>query len=432
MRQFAYRLLSLRAFWVFGFLATSFARVDSSSATPVFLKIESRFPSGNYQRGLLENKTRKVQFQRWFRTKTSDGVYGWMMESDLVTALRLVGEGVLKEPVPLRDDPEIDAMKAETFPKGKRLRLVEHRGSWIRARDEKTGSQSWILSESLSPALDTRELWAYFGSETDVYVLPGLHARRFDRTAAGSVLEVSAVKTDWIEVRSALGIGYVKAKDAVLAKDLGDNGARPAGLHVPMRSAPLPYADLVRQLPGNTRLSIVSTETIRWGLAKLNDLGEVWWPITPTREEQPSITEKLTTAELFNRKIFDMASSPAISTVKLASANGIYRTRDGQEWSKVPLFGEKNYPIAIAASGAIFVGPYLSEDHGETFQQWIRWDSLVATLKRYQGLTSDSIRLKEIHPLDPSGRKVRVKLGFENAAIVNLISSDQGTSWRPL
>jgi hypothetical protein len=142
--------------------------------------------------------------------------------------------------------------------------------------------------------------------------------------------------------------------------------------------------------------------------------------------------EKLTTSALFSRKIFDMASSPAIPSLKFASAQGVFRTVDGQEWVKIPLFQDKNYPISIASGGAIFIGPYVSDDHGETFQQWIRWDSLVATLRTHRGRAASGLKILEIRPQDTSGKRVQLQLSLSDDEAVRVRTDDQGVSWRAL
>ncbi|MEK7355605.1 MAG: hypothetical protein AAB250_04105, partial [Bdellovibrionota bacterium] len=142
----------------------------------------------------------------------------------------------------------------------------------------------------------------------------------------------------------------------------------------------------------------------------------------------------ITTADLFQRKIFDMAASKAIPSLKFASADGIYRTADGDEWTKISLFGDQNYPISVASTGTVFIGPYVSEDHGETFQQWIRWDALVSVLSEAQGGNPEGKKLSimEIKPQDSAGRRVRLKLDIGHEKSIQVVTDDQGMSWRSL
>ena len=126
-----------------------------------------------------------------------------------------------------------------------------------------------------------------------------------------------------------------------------------------------------------------------------------------------------------------MATSPAIPALKFVSAQGVYRTNDGREWSRIATFANNNYPIAIAGAGAVFIGPYLSDDQGETFQQWIRWDILVSTLRHLNQHAPPSLQIAEIRPLDASGRRVLLKLNLGAGLPVSVVTDDQGVSWRP-
>ena len=163
--------------------------------------------------------------------------------------------------------------------------------------------------------------------------------------------------------------------------------------------------------------------------------GEVWWPIADQGidiDHEAIKIEKISSSELFRRKIFDMASSPAIPSLKLVSAQGVFRTVDGKEWTKISSFQDKNYPIAIAGLGSIFVGPFVSDDHGETFQQWIRWDSLIASMKRFSHVAPQQLQIQEIRPEDPAGRRVVLKLSIGSETMIKVVTEDQGRSWHPL
>ncbi|MEK7356930.1 MAG: hypothetical protein AAB250_10800, partial [Bdellovibrionota bacterium] len=67
-----------------------------AAATPIYLHPDSRFPSGHHLRSWLENKTRDVQMQRWFRVVTQDKAYGWLAEDHLITQLKLTDQAEKK------------------------------------------------------------------------------------------------------------------------------------------------------------------------------------------------------------------------------------------------------------------------------------------------------------------------------------------------
>ncbi len=410
-----------------------FLGIQSAFAVPVYLNIESRFPSGHYKRNILESRTRKIQAQNWFRVRTPDKHYGWLPESDLVTALKLVNHAILKETVPVRSDALLDSIEQALVTKGTRVQIVSQKGSWALVRFQTDGAtrESWINSESLLPVTDGPPEKIFVKPRTLVYALPGAKGRVIRTITTPTIMPVIKEREGWFEVRVRESNGFIKKADAVTAQDLGTSAAHALNDHVPMKSAPLPYSDIATHVSSGARLKIIASQSLRWGYATLSDLGGIWWPMHELAEEEKNhaVKEELTTSELFKRKLFDMASSPAVNSLKFASAQGIYRTTDGRKWTKIPQFHDKNFPIAISSSGIVFVGPYLSEDHGETFEQWIRWDKLIAALKRYPNLSAQKIQIHEIHPEDSEGKKVKLKLGIGEEYLVTVVTNDQGQTW---
>lgn len=411
-----------------------------AGATPVYLKVDSRFPSGHHNRQVLINRTKKVQFQRWLRVETKDKIHGWISEDHCVTPLKLAAEAVIAEPMPTRFEPLMDSLDREVLVKGTRVAIVEIQGAWskVRAITRTDRRETWIPNESLRallplPGSSLAGQKVFAVKDIPVYVLPGRNSRALGKVSASAIVAVIREQTGWLQIQTVHGTGFIARADVLSAGDLGEKGVRPLFDLAPLRSAPLPYADLLRSLPAGSTLQVSSMQTLRWGFARLPDIGDIWWPIADGVVEDKALPgERLSVDDLFKRKIFDMASSPAIPHLKFVSAQGVFRTTDGKEWTKLPVFQDKNYPIAIAGLGSIFVGPFVSDDHGETFSQWIRWDSLVATLRKSTRLTPQRLQIQEIRPEDPSGRRVVLKLSIGTEALVRVRTDDQGVSWRAL
>jgi hypothetical protein len=224
----------------------------------------------------------------------------------------------------------------------------------------------------------------------------------------------------------------------ITAADLSDERAIVLGPSTQLLSSPLPYADRVRTTEMLSQpLKILASESLRWGKARLPDVGEIWWPMVDSEDADEdarvlNTAEIISSEQLFARKIFDMAASPTDPTVQFASAKGVFRTVDGKKWKKLDLFEDRNYPIAISGTGAVFIGPYVSDNHGENFQQWIRWDSLVATLRRKVGRPPEQLQIREIRSEDPTGRRVVLKLFVGDSKLVRLSTNDRGQTWRSL
>ena len=405
----------------------------TAHATPVYLRPDSRFPSGHYPRKVLQDRTRGVQFQRWLRVETKTKSYGWLPEDHVLTSLKLTLSATATEDVPLRIEPEMDALSGQVLKRNTNVAIKTVDGSWAKIQSASIDDAYWVPTSSLKADLKKGPFKAFIPAPAFIHVAPETQARILVHVRTSRYVHVQREDRDWIQLRMPSGLmGFVRRADVVLANDLGAEGARPLFDLTDLRSAPLPFADVVKPLRLAAKLKIIGHRSLRWGRSPLKDLGEIWWPMADESDESsPNANrERLTTNQLFKRKIFDMAASPAIPALKFVSAEGVFRTNDGREWTRIPLFENKNYPIAIAGDGQIFIGPYMSDDHGETFQQWIRWDRLVAKLRHVP--SSGGLRILEVKPIDAAGLKVVVKLDVGLSDPVHVQTTDQGQSWQML
>lgn len=417
-----------------------------ASAVPVFLKPESRFATGNQARSKLESRTRKIQDQRWFKVKTKDRITGWIAEDHALTALNLVEQATLKTDVSSRLAPDLTASSARPLLAAKTpLLILELRGSWARCQPltETDQSEAWIETENLQPSfLPNVVQRAFIYQPTSLRIEADARSRRLMTLDEGTYVQLIREKGSFLEVRSDRYQGFIPKADAWTAHDLGEKGVRAGVSLAPLRSEPRPYANLIRTLSFSTTLTKVSEEKLRWGLASTREQGDVWWPMADSalievaslekQEPTSTLSKTMTTAQLFARKIYDMATSRVKPALKFVSANGIFRTTDGRSWTQIPIFRDHDYPIAVAKNGSIFIGPYVSDDHGETFQQWIKWDELVLSLNKEKDLRAQNLKILEIHPEDSTGQHVRLSLNVGLDQPIRVATDDQGVSWHAL
>lgn len=211
---------------------------------------------------------------------------------------------------------------------------------------------------------------------------------------------------------------------------------------LPLRSAPLPDANVVAVLRAGSLLTRIGRSELRWGRAAIkalaegaSPLAEVWWPMvdgfgSESKKADREIAERLSTPDLFKRRLFDLVSCSDGS--QFASAGGVFRSLDGKTWIQIPEFKEANFPLAAAKSGTLFVGPYASVDRGETFEQFVKWDEVVDALKSVFGTDPERLNLMEVSPLDDAGERVRLALdiGVGSPAIAE--TWDGGRTWMAL
>ncbi|HVK61357.1 MAG TPA: hypothetical protein VM432_07395 [Bdellovibrionales bacterium] len=409
--------------------------IRECEATPVFKRIDSRFSSGDYSRQWLEDHIDGVQMQQWYQVETDDKRRGWIAEDHILTPLKLVSEATLTEDAPLRSSPSLDdLLPGRVLKKATSVLILEVLGSWARTQPlpASENQESWIPTDLLQPKVENGGSRAFVHTSCPLFVMPGQYGRQIETIDEQTYVDILSEKKDWFEVRTRTSTGFVEKRNLWSARDLNAKAARPALLQTPLRSEASPTADLVANLGLGTKLSIVSSKALKWGRVKISSLGTMWWPIMEDEAQSklqatdaPTIVRS---EDLFKRKIFDMAASQTIPSLKFLSADGVYRTLDNDRWTKIPTFKNENYPIAIAKNGSVFVGPYRSDNHGETFQQWIRWDGLVSSLRRDR-VRSDKVRIAEIRPDDEEGRQITLRLSTADGQSIRLRTHDGGRNW---
>ena len=197
--------------------------------------------------------------------------------------------------------------------------------------------------------------------------------------------------------------------------------------------------DQIEAIQGGRPLvyNIASKAHIRSSPHAQSDVLQIVAQLTPLsiipqkRTSLPIPQRVITTDQLFNRKIFDVASKKGLM---LASANGIFRSFDGILWEKFIFFENKNFPLAISPSGKIYIGPYKSIDNGKSFHQYIRWDLIFNALKSNGIRAVSELSIKDIEFLNNNNHTLRMTLQMgrdwsKKLRLTKVISYDEGLSW---
>jgi hypothetical protein len=200
---------------------------------------------------------------------------------------------------------------------------------------------------------------------------------------------------------------------------------------LPLRSAPHPQAPILTHTQRGQILPFTETTEKKWGRIFSRESGELWWMIQDENWTLPLHPTKIKTAELFSKhKIHDIASSPTLPNLKILSAQGIYRTIDGEEWEKLVHFKNDDYAVAIDKTGRIFVGNEYSDDQGETFHSFIRFESLLLAVHKRWRMSPRHLKILELSSTNSVGLQVKLDIGLKFPVLVN--TPDQGRSWQAL
>ncbi|MBN8541397.1 MAG: hypothetical protein J0L82_13475 [Deltaproteobacteria bacterium] len=435
---FVLAVLTASSFHAHAAVATS-----QEPGIPVYLRPESRYPSGFHARDWLEARTRDSRdaaMQRWFRVQHA-GQYGWVAEDHLLTSLKMSSIARTVRNEPDRSAPSMDALRSRRIPKNSQVIILETTSSWSRGRvlgDSTPNHDSWILNEALIRDQGNQIERAVVFRETPVRLQAKSSSAPIDRLPMFK--EISVIQTKdadghlWLEFQTEAGSAWIDRRDAWLPVDLADGSVRTLVSGLELRSSPYPNSDIIKHLQGPEVLKVIDSKYLRWGYVKVPEHGFLWWPISDDRVDQPGFVPpmKVTTSDLLNRAIFDMVASDAVPGLRFASAKGIFKSRDGREWAKIPKFEDKNYPLAITKSGLILIGPYMSRDHGESFEQWIRWDRLVEKVKTETGLPPARLRISNVSVINDKSSLldvIEVQLDVGRSRPVRMRTADRGVKW---
>lgn len=174
-----------------------------------------------------------------------------------------------------------------------------------------------------------------------------------------------------------------------------------------------------------SKLEIVDLEPNRWNISKLSDHGEVWWK---KLRSMTTVFETKTLSELATKGIYSSDLASGSSTRGLVSAQGIYRTVDGLNWTKIDLFGNENWPICITKT-AWYVGSFRSLDDGKTFEPFIRWDYLSYLVTNEYQVTPKFFKITKMEAINPEEIKIQMDVGFKR---VTFNYNSYQTSWKIL
>lgn len=170
-------------------------------------------------------------------------------------------------------------------------------------------------------------------------------------------------------------------------------------------------------------LKIISEQSQIWNKSYVRGHGEVWW-----REGSQEKREKLISSkQLFQRKIFDIARADHIF---IASAEGIYRSFDGENWQKISQFQNENHPVAIARDGTIFVGSFVSRDNANHFENFVHFDHMIRTITTQSKRAVGSLQIQKITPVGGDSEVIQLQLNSGEQKKIEVKTLNQGRTWK--
>lgn len=438
---------SLGGLLVFALSAASAPHLPQ--ATEFFRFPAAPLASGQAARSLLEKTLKRTELDPSFHLQWNNKKY-IVNKAAVVTEQDCLSLGRLKENSALLSEPASNGIIRRQLERKTEVRILDTKQNWARVR---VGKQvGWLPLHRLEPLADDPGVYI---SLVDTYIrkAPGRSSDIRSTLPKGTRIQVTGFFSGWFRFTHENKSYFVDADHFVGRPDFALWAWKKSKEWVPVthregtflrtKSGDLISLTYITAFNGNTKKAIVlhpeegATPPLRahaeiqrkevtlWAVSDLPGHGTVWWK--QNREVETEAPGRIPTEELLKRKIFSYALVGSKDVRGLISADGVWRTTDGQYWEKIPSFEEQNVPVAIHSDGTWFAGAFKSEDEGRTFQPFIKWDELAKTLEAALSRRPRYLRLQKIEPLPESRLRVLVDTGVRR---VSLRTHLDGDSWQ--
>lgn len=422
-------------------------------ALPVYSKMNNKWPSLNVSKPILVKNLIELRNNPWVALKNpATQTTFWEQEENLYNPTHVSRWAYLKPTAQLRRFPNESSLPIkQTQTKGYWL-ILQHSSHWVQVTQFENKSRYWVEASQLNAAGKNWD-YAVTKNSTSLYSQADFTGKKMCHVASHERLTVYSFSGHFARVSSCGGSGYVPLKDLITKAHFAKYVTTSDGPHEVLRIntsevidtnlRPVSFSSILEfvfhpdlriskssEFAAIQKLYVLQTRNIVWGLSEVPKAGLFWWN-TGLKETEKEPGLELPTKDLIKRKFFDIVTSPINPKEKWASANGIYRTIDGKTWQKVSQFENNDYPIFISKSGRIFVGPYFSDDDGETFSSYVKWDLLLKLLNNKYHAHLNDIRLSRIESLDFTGDTLKLIFHVANQYL-SIETKDFGNSWQLL
>ncbi len=174
-----------------------------------------------------------------------------------------------------------------------------------------------------------------------------------------------------------------------------------------------------------SRLEIKNLSGEYWHVSLLPEHGEVWWKKTIPHLDSANKEQILRTDELLKRKIYSMAFYPETKLKGLISAEGVFKTIDGDHWKKIDFFKNENWPVTISKNKIWIVGNYKSLNEGESFEPYIRWDTLSQLVESTYSLSPKFMKLLKLEAKENNDIDLWIDTGFKKIKMRHSLDSSK-------
>lgn len=426
---------------------------DAGKALSFFRSPDSIFPSGQLNRSILDTRLIRSEMRINFKVSWDKKTYTLPGKS-VLRDIQIAEYVESKSAATLLSYNQSDASPVKSISPGARLRIITADSYWARVEDA-TKTQGWVPLHLLQtrredPGVFVNLIATPLRLKAASSSRPLITIPRLERVRAMG-FEKGFVKVQYSGYTGYADINHFASKGdfANLAYHLEKHWVavthRDNEYLVTLKGERLPLSE-IKAFVTNTHRGIISEVTedlgpqIRsqveivkpeahvWGISRLDGHGEVWWQKSDLIfDEKPSDASTITTDELMKKEIYSIAFEGKNSLRGLVSAEGVYRTEDGLTWTLIPQFSKGNYPVSIHPRGAWFIGSYQSNNKGQSFEPFIRWEQVAEAIEDAYHRNPKILKITQIESLPDSKIQIFIDTGLHR---VKLRSSLADMRWQ--
>lgn len=421
-------------------------------AIPFYKAPESPFPSGQARKSSLE-KSQMGSFTNFhYKAKWGEKTL-YVKNEHILRELDVTFKARARKNTQVLLFPELTSSQVTTITPKQTVEIESIRGIWARVHVSSL-HKGYVLLTDLETPQEDLGVWT---SLTDINLKkePFVNSKTIATVPALDRLQLLRHHGDYAFVKTKSKAGYVSFKDLIGRVDFATfgwnqkkkkwdtisyrNGAQI--IISPTESYPLSdysafYSSKNKALIAGAhpvasrgaRVELIEPQAVKWFQSLVKGHGSVWWKMNLIEKGKPENT--ITTDELLKKSLKGI-SFDSKAKKGLASAKGVYKTLDGKKWTKIPFFGQEDWPVSLHPDGVWFVGPYRSTNEGESFQPSVKWSDLVQNLQKPKGKgkTFMHFRVLDVKNLPNSQVMLKVDTGI---TIVKIRAHILGNHWTPM
>lgn len=411
---------------------------EAASSISFYRNRSSQFPSGQAQRQDLEAQILRQESDESYTLSWNNKQFQ-IPESNLIQEFETLHFAETKQTIALLIAPIVSANTTRSLSPKSPVEIIDINGQWVQIKSD-NGEKGWTLRKFLQARNDDLgilqpliETSLRNNSNTDAKIILNIPVgkRLIPLEFKNGFVRISFQgQNGWVDLWHLIGrmdfakfAFHKKHKWLEISHRLNDQIITKNGLNLKLSSIEgwhgLADRVLVKNIsldspPLRAYLKIISKSNNQWVLSKIEKHGEVWWkknsePASLINNKQQQ--SEILTTDLLKKELFSIAFKSKDSLAGLVSSEGVWRSEDGKTWAPIPRFEKDNLPVAIWPGGDWFVGIYRSTDQGKSFQPFIRWEALTASIEAALGRPPKHIKLTQLNPISNNIIEITVDTG---------------------